>query len=70
MEVFFLVWSPQGMYPPKFRHPTRESATTEAERLARLHPNSQFFVLEAISESYENRPLTIDLYKHNDDIPF
>lgn len=34
---------------PMFRHPTRESAETEARRLAGMLPGVQFVVLEAVA---------------------
>jgi len=43
---FWLVWCPTGATPPRFRHPTQESAEREAERLAATHPGKTFFVLE------------------------
>lgn len=42
---FWLVWSPQGKWPPRHRHASEQSATHEAERLARLHPGSVFYVV-------------------------
>jgi hypothetical protein len=45
-DSFHLVWNPSG-HNPNFRHPDRDSAITEAERLARAHPGQQFFVLAA-----------------------
>jgi hypothetical protein len=36
-------------YMPRYKHQTLLSATTEAERLARAHPDTGFFVLEAHS---------------------
>jgi hypothetical protein len=44
---FWLVWSPSGMRPPTYRHTTEAAARTEAERLARLRPGAEFFVLRA-----------------------
>ena len=43
---FFFVWNPSG-HAPSFRHPDMQSARTEADRMARLNPNQQFWVLEA-----------------------
>ncbi len=44
---FWLVWSPSGLRPPKFRHRSIGEATTEAERLANEHPGREFVVLGA-----------------------
>lgn len=48
-QAFWLVWSPTGATPPKFRHPTEQSAVQEAERLAIVNPGTLFVVLEPIA---------------------
>lgn len=48
-SAFWLVWSPAGHKSPSFRHPSPQSATTEAERLATAHPGQLFVVLEPIA---------------------
>lgn len=48
-QTFWLVWSPTGLRSPSFRHGSEESATAEAERLARQHTGRLFVVLEAKS---------------------
>lgn len=47
-SAFWLVWSPAGHKSPSFRHPSVQSATTEAERLATAHPGQLFVVLEPV----------------------
>ena len=47
-ERFWLVWNPNGR-SPTFRHHSRQSATTEAERLANQNPGLNFFILEAVA---------------------
>lgn len=47
-EAFYLVWCEDGN-PPTFKHDTLESATQEAERLARKNPGRTFVVLQAYS---------------------
>lgn len=47
-KSFFLVWSPTGTNPPKYRHETFASADTEAERLAKCSGRAEFYVLEAV----------------------
>ncbi len=44
-----LFWMVYGLHQgaPVHRHKTELSAVTEAKRLARLHPDIDFFVLEA-----------------------
>lgn len=48
-QSFFTVFSPQGEAPARFTHPSHGSAFREAHRLARLHPDQQFFVMESKS---------------------
>jgi hypothetical protein len=48
-KAFWLVWSPTGVRPPKYRHASEQSAVTEAERLAQAHPGQLFVVLEAVA---------------------
>ena len=43
---FWLVWNP-ARSAPLMKHPSQESARVEAERLARINPGQQFWVLEA-----------------------
>lgn len=45
--VFWMVWNPQRN-PPSHRHSLKHNAVREAERLARLHPGDEFYVLEAV----------------------
>lgn len=47
--AFWIVWSPTGIRPPKRRHASYRIAVTEAERLARENPGSEFIVLEAMA---------------------
>lgn len=46
-EKFWMVWSPQGSRPTR-KHYTRESADTEASRLANANPGMEFFTLKAV----------------------
>lgn len=43
---FFIVWNPAGDNPA-MRHGTREKAQVEADRLARMNPGEEFYVLKA-----------------------
>lgn len=45
LKEFYLVWSPFGRTPPKYKHKTRDSAHKEAARLAKLHNDNSFYVL-------------------------
>lgn len=47
-DKFFLVWNPNGMGPPRFRHPTFDSAKKEAIRLGTENPGQTFHVMENI----------------------
>lgn len=58
VETFFLVCRDEAyadtprsklVYPPRVKHPTRESATREAKRLAQANPGLKFYVMEASS---------------------
>ncbi|MBN8639323.1 MAG: hypothetical protein J0M07_28650 [Anaerolineae bacterium] len=50
MDKFWMVWNPGASFP-SVRHPARELATREAERLAANHVTDSFIVLEAVSVS-------------------
>jgi hypothetical protein len=45
-ERVWLVWSPTG-HAPHYRHDSKQSAVTEARRLATCNPGQDFFVLRA-----------------------
>lgn len=47
-DPFWLVWNPRGR-APTVRHPSLHSATSEAERLARLDEGEEFIVLQAVA---------------------
>lgn len=42
---FYLVWNPAGR-TPQFKHESITAARIEAERLARVYPGLEFYVLE------------------------
>ena len=46
--AFWIVWSPTGDPPPRYRHETENSAVAEAERFAQLRPGSTFVVLSSV----------------------
>ena len=48
---FYIVWSPTGSSPPRYRHPSYTSARNEAERLARCSAGAEFFVMQVCSRS-------------------
>lgn len=45
-QTFWLVWNPEGG-APTVKHFNEEKAVKEAQRLARLKPGREFFVLFA-----------------------
>lgn len=57
---FWFVWNPNSLNP-RFKHDTVESATTEAERLARMHPGQEFIVLESIAAC---RAVSVEWERH------
>ncbi len=67
-KPFWMVWSPQG-HAPTYKHASEYAARGEAERLARVHPGSQFVVLQAMSavECTDLRRIT---FENDADIPF
>lgn len=44
---FWLVWSPQGLKPPKKRYETQEKAIDGAKKLAESYPKQNVFVMQA-----------------------
>lgn len=73
-QGFWMVWNPQGR-APTFKHQSAESASREAERLARLMPGTEFHVLMSVADvRLEPQPLawTQHLRPETDDedLPF
>ena len=66
MNLFWLVWNPTGGVPTH-RHPTFESAKAEAERLARLNPNTEFFVRTSVGVARKVESIWTDM---EPDLPF
>lgn len=67
-DHFWLVWNPMRD-APVHRHASLESATLEAERLARLNQGSEFFVLQAVRLRVVDDMKRIDLVAESD-VPF
>lgn len=61
MQVFWTVWNPSRSAQPVVRHPTREAAMREAERLASLQPNDSFYVMQATTVSQKITVVTREL---------
>lgn len=76
-ETFWMVY---GLHQraPVYRHKSEGSAVEEAKRLARLHPDVEFYVLETIhrvvKRDVDVTPMSVGApYDHRfnpDDIPF
>lgn len=52
---FWVVWRESSgvfSYIPSFKHLTAHEAQREAERLAQMHPGSQFHVLKALRYAF------------------
>lgn len=47
-ERFWMIWSPRGKRVPGFRHPTLESAKTEAIRLSEKLPGRHFYIFACL----------------------
>lgn len=54
---FWLVWSPDGRFPPSKRHASEAEARAEAKRLAASKTGSDFFVLRATSRHRVTPPV-------------
>lgn len=68
--AFWLVWSPTGDRPPRFRHETENAAVAEAERLAQLRPGATFIVLSSVCARRFGSMECINLRPEVDDVPF
>ena len=62
---FWMVFCPtNSLHPPKVMHPSKEKATEEAARLARLNIGQEFYVLQVISVScVEQQPVIVRNYE-------
>jgi hypothetical protein len=66
---FWMVWNPEGR-APVVPHDRAESATREAERLARHHKGQRFYVLRGVTFFEHNDIRRVDLTPDDDGIPF
>lgn len=71
MNQFWMVWCPTGR-APVVKHDTEESATCEAERLARANRGQEFYVLEAVRMRTTDDMRRVELRGNGgpDEIPF
>lgn len=58
---FFLVWCPDGTRPPSVSHDTQDEAERVAGDMARRHKGKRFYVLCAVSEFLDERPIRLSL---------
>lgn len=67
---FWLVWTPGGVRPPSFRHPTLQSATREADRLASENPGYKVYVVAPVSSTVACQHEREAFYNTDDQVPF
>jgi hypothetical protein len=70
--IFYLIWNPKRS-APTYMHSSYESALRESERLARMSPGQDFFILQAVSRTKKQDVETIRLepvQQLDDQIPF
>lgn len=51
MKKYFMIHNPEAKFMPRVQHEIKESAVTEAKRLASVSPGTAFIILEA-TEAY------------------
>lgn len=61
-DKFWVVWNPNGE-SPMHRHDSEHLAKKEAERLARVVSDEEFYVLEAITVSRKSDVVTEVLHE-------
>lgn len=67
---FWLVWSPGGDRPPRFKHSSLRSASVEADRLAAANPGSKFYVLAPVCSTVAQLMVRETFCAPFDDVPF
>ncbi len=55
---FFMVWRDGGS-APTFQHTTRDSAVTEAVRLAEKSPGVKFYIMESVEHVIAPKPTAL-----------
>lgn len=66
---FWFVWCEDGG-APRHKHPTEQSAKTEAERLARLNPGTKFCVLRLVGVCVKSDLQWMEAASPDEMIPF
>ena len=67
--IYWLVWNENGNRP-MYRHASRESAVTEAERLAGQNVGEKFFVMKVEGVAEKPKPTGVFKPFDEDQIPF
>lgn len=68
-RTFWMVYG-AGRGSPTAKHKTPESAIAEATRLARVAPDTEFFVLQAVAHVVKRDVEITAMQGADDDIPF
>lgn len=68
-DPFWMVFNPDGQ-TPRHQHISKESAVTEARRLASLNKGTRFYVLASIGFAEVVDPVVWQEWSHDDFIPF
>lgn len=70
---FWIVYNPNGPHTPRHWHTSMPEALEESKRLARLHPGSQFYVMEAVAGA-EKPDVSVHVFRKRDkpdwELPF
>lgn len=67
---FWVVWGGGAHGIPVVRHHSLSSAQQEAERLARAHRGTAFYVLSSVSQCKVSDITYVDLRPRDEDLPF
>lgn len=67
-EPLFIIWSPQGMTPPRYTHKGYEEAKRAAISMAQQHPGQEFYMMRAVMMAKVPDPIIIEHF--DDGIPF
>ena len=68
-DTFYIIWNPEGMNP-RVRHDCWGSAAEEAQRLALANPGKDFFVMQALRRVSTPKPIEIEDFDTELDVPF
>lgn len=68
-QKIWLVWNPNGR-APTCKHESKSSAKREAERLATLNVEQEFYVVEALGKFQTRKPVTWTNCETLNEVPF